>query len=361
MKKTFLKAMAVLTALSATVFFTACDDDPVKPDENTTEVSFENPRFMAEADGSIYVTSYYPLGVARFDIGQQKFTDFCKLGQFHPEGIAAAGGKLYIASSSISDESGTYSYDNKLYVVDIASFKLVDSITVSRNPQIVKRLDDSHIVFNTWGDYVSDLGGTYILNTNNKEIVDLNKPLTKFDVYNGSVYGYATTYNEDYTTSTNFYKIDGNSHNVTTILENEQFSDGIYGISVTGGYLAVCTDGNYIAKGDCRFYSIGDGSLAHTSRAGLLPSNVVADGTGRFLILNEGNWGKNNAGITQTGISDTTTIDNYFEQSNSRGLGDVAQDIILVDGKAYITVTFSNSLEIMNPTTGKSTRIATSK
>ena len=47
----------------------------------------------------------------------------------------------------------------------------------------------------------------------------------------------------------------------------------------------------------------------------------------------------------------------WFAAINNRGLGDVAQDIIQYGGKIYATVTFSNSLEVIDRTTGASTRI----
>lgn len=363
MKKNILKLFAAVAALTATMVFSSCNDDPVKPDDNTAEVNFENPRYMAEADGNIYITSYYPLGVARYNTETMAFTGFCNLGQFHPEGIAAVGGKLYIASSNISDENFNYSYDNKLYVVDIATFALIDSIIIGVNPQLVKKLDNNHIVFNTWGDYTTDFGGTYILNTDSKEIVDLQQALTKFDVYNGNIYGYATTYNPDYTTSTSIYKIDGNSHSVSQILSDFSAADGVYGLSInhTNGDIVILTDGNYTATGDVYVYtSNGTQRLAATA-TGNLPSKAVAIDGDNLLVLNEGGWSKNNSGISRVDVANSSCTADFFASSNGRGLGDVAQDLIIVGNKAYATVTFSNSFEVMDPATGKSTRIATTK
>ena len=364
MKKNILKTLALLTTFSATAFFTSCKDDPVTPtDSNTTEISFENPRYLDVADGNLYVTCYYPIGVARYDVDQMKFTGFCHLGQFHPEGVAAVGDKLYIASSSISDENYNFSYDNKLYVVDIATFTLVDSITVGLNPQLVKKLDNNHIVFNTWGDYASDLGGTYIMNTDTKEIVDLNQALTKFDVCNGNIYGYASTYNADYTTSTSIYRIDGNSHSVSQILSDFSSTDGVYGVNVNpnNGDIIILTDGNYTATGDCYVYTSDGQQRMGATQVGNLPSKAVALDGNNLLILNEGGWGRNNAGISRIDAASGNSTPNFFADNNGRGLGDVAQDLIIAGGKAYATVTFSNSLEVMDPSSGKSTRIATTK
>lgn len=75
------------------------------------------------------------------------------------------------------------------------------------------------------------------------------------------------------------------------------------------------------------------------------------------LVLNEGNMSANNASVSRLNTS-TGTIDNqWFETVNHRGLGDQAQDMIAYGSKVYITVTESNSLEVLNPATGASQRV----
>ncbi|MBR4716185.1 MAG: hypothetical protein IKP34_08450 [Bacteroidales bacterium] len=364
MKKVLFSTLLALSLATTAILFASCKPEEEKPQpSDTIEIDFENPRYMAVDDDNIYITCYYPMAVVRFNKAQNTFTGICKLGKFHPEGIAAVGGKLYIASSNISDESGNYSYDNKLYVVDIATFKLMDSITIGRNPNIVKKLDNSHIVFNTWNVYngstVVSEGSTYILNTDSKEIVDLNVAMNDFEVYNGDIYGYESSY----TYGATFYKVSGATHQVSEILDGFSTSDGIYGISVNpyNGDIIALSDGNYISAGDCYVFANDGSPRMGPVQMGLLPKKAVALDASNLLVLNEGGWGSNNAGISRVDVSDNTATVNYFADNNGRGLGDVAQDILLADGKAFITVTFSNSLEIMNTATGKSTRIATTK
>ena len=75
------------------------------------------------------------------------------------------------------------------------------------------------------------------------------------------------------------------------------------------------------------------------------------------LVLNEGNMSANNASVSRLNLT-TGVIDNqWFETANGRGLGDQAQDMIAYGTKVYITVTESNSLEVLNPATGVSTRV----
>lgn len=358
MKKNFFRTLFAVVVLSSAALMTSCND---KPTEEPIDNAFENPRYMEMVDGKIYVTCYNPMSVICFNPETKAITGFCKLGNFHPEGIAAVGGKLYIASSSISDESGMYSYDNKLYVVEIATMKLVDSITVGFNPAKVKKLDNNHIVFNTWGDYNTDFGGTYILNTSDNSITDLQIALNNFDVYEGNIYGYTTTYNPDYTSSNNFYMIDGASHNSTPILTDWSANDGAYGISINkfNGDIIVTTDGNYYAAGDCYVFTNNGTLRTNAIQMGILPSKAVAIDADNLLVINEGSWGANNASVSRVNVENGTAVVDYFTENNGRGLGDVAQDMIIKNGKVFITVTFSNSIEMMNAATGASTRFAT--
>lgn len=72
----------------------------------------------------------------------------------------------------------------------------------------------------------------------------------------------------------------------------------------------------------------------------------------KVLVLNEGNMGSNNASLSAIDI-DNEIIDNaWFENANNRQLGDQAQDILAYGSKIYVTVTESNTLEVIDPTTG---------
>ena len=74
------------------------------------------------------------------------------------------------------------------------------------------------------------------------------------------------------------------------------------------------------------------------------------------LVLCEGNWGNNDASLALVGLDRGTVTTDWFAASNGRGLGDVAQDLIVYGSKAYATVTFSNSLEVIDTATGQSVR-----
>lgn len=66
-----------------------------------------------------------------------------------------------------------------------------------------------------------------------------------------------------------------------------------------------------------------------------------------YFVLNEGNFGANNASVSFIG-NDGTVQNNIFTAVNGTNLGDTAQSILLDDDKAYIIMNGSNSITIVN-------------
>ena len=85
------------------------------------------------------------------------------------------------------------------------------------------------------------------------------------------------------------------------------------------------------------------------------PTNPTNDGTSAY-VLNEGAWGGNDAGISRLNIKDGTIETDWFAQANGRGLGDVAQDLMRYGSHLYVTVFESNTLEVLDPETGRSVK-----
>ena len=261
----------------------------------------ETPRSMvASSDGNIYVTCYYPRSVIRYNPATQQVTGICQLGDYQPEGIAEVNGKLYIASGYITDENSNFHYDNKLYVVDMNSFTVVETITVNINPDKVKKLDDNHIVFNTLGNYTDDNGGLYIMDVNSKAITELSVNLYNFDVCVGEIYGYTSTYGA----APDFYKLDANG-NVTFLGIEWTASDNPYGIAVNpyNDDIIITSDGNYTANGDCYVYTSSGTLRKGGIEVGLLPCKIVALDGNQLIVLNQGNWGSNNASVSKLDLT----------------------------------------------------------
>lgn len=71
-------------------------------------------------------------------------------------------------------------------------------------------------------------------------------------------------------------------------------------------------------------------------------------------VLNEGSWGCNDAEISLLDLQSGEIVPDWFSEANGRGLGDVAQDLIHYGNKLYTTVYMSNTIEVIDPATGKS-------
>ena len=76
--------------------------------------------------------------------------------------------------------------------------------------------------------------------------------------------------------------------------------------------------------------------------------------TAHAYLLNEGSWGGNDAGISLLDRNSDKVEINWFRNNNGRGIGDLAQDLIHYGGKLYASVHTSNTIEVINPATGKS-------
>ncbi|MDR0368154.1 MAG: hypothetical protein LBH82_03315 [Bacteroidales bacterium] len=78
------------------------------------------------------------------------------------------------------------------------------------------------------------------------------------------------------------------------------------------------------------------------------------DATYNVWVLNEGIWNMNNAGITAYNTSTQQRLGDIYQHVNRRGLGDVANDILVYGSKAYIVVNNSNRIDVVDKNTGVS-------
>lgn len=76
--------------------------------------------------------------------------------------------------------------------------------------------------------------------------------------------------------------------------------------------------------------------------------------TAPIYLLSEGSWGGNDAEISLLDKNSDTVVLDWFSRNNGRGLGDLAQDLVHYGSYLYTTVFNSNTIEVINPSTGKS-------
>ncbi|MGM9736305.1 MAG: YncE family protein [Candidatus Cryptobacteroides sp.] len=128
-----------------------------------------SPRTFCQDNDRVYVTMYEGF-VAEINPGDGYSVRITQVGN-NPEGIAYAGGKLYVANSGGMNYPN---YDNTVSVVDASSFKEISRITVNLNPCCVAANSDGTLVFvSSLGDYAMTPGMLQAISTSTGEVTDL--------------------------------------------------------------------------------------------------------------------------------------------------------------------------------------------
>ncbi len=239
------------------------------------DMGSRQPRYIAADGGKLYVSCYTPHSVVRIDTATRQIEASCSLGDFNPEGVAVEGGKLFVASSNVSDEQMNYTYDNKLYVVDLGSFADPATIEVGCNPQKVMPLGNGKVLVNYWGDYGANPAGSAVVDAASLSVVQTNQPMSNMTVAGGKVYGYSNDYDENWNSVTNFFVMDANTLSVSPM----QFAgvSGPYAVAVhpVSGNIFIATDGNYTSNGTLYCFSADGSQRLWNREVGMLPSKVV--------------------------------------------------------------------------------------
>lgn len=250
--------------------------DPKTGASQRVDMGDRNPRHIAAEGGKLYITCYNPCSVVRVDTASLAIEATCQLGEFHPEGIAIAQGKAFVASSVTADYTA---YDDKVYVIDLASFSNPQAITVGTNPGMVKKVSDSKILVAYAGNYSDQYAGSAIIDIASLDVTQTYKELAGAAVYNGTIYAYASTWVEDpetheWSQTVGYFKMAPATLSTTPL----DFLSGIaspYGIDIdaTSGDIYVCESISG-ANGDVHCYS-QSGALRFKAEAGIFPKKVV--------------------------------------------------------------------------------------
>lgn len=114
------------------------------------------------ADYSVTDSSNPKGQVYRINLNTKKMEGTVEVG-YQPEGIAAYGGKLYVANSGglASQLPPTYSYDNTVSIIDAASFKVTQTVEVQVNLKNVYADSKGNIYVTSLGNYWDINSGLY--------------------------------------------------------------------------------------------------------------------------------------------------------------------------------------------------------
>ena len=163
------------------------------------QVNIDNCRYLAFDGGFAYVSSYAgpvqvaencPLGrVYKVDTLTLQKVDSVVVG-YQPEEMAIVDGKLYVANS------GGYRvplYDNRIMVIDLATFQVIKEIEVDVN--LHRLLADSHgqLWVSTRGNYFDVAPALYCLK-DDKVVARLEIPISSMTIVGDSLYYIGTTF-----------------------------------------------------------------------------------------------------------------------------------------------------------------------
>ena len=163
------------------------------------QVNIDNCRYLAFDGGFAYVSSYAgpvqvaencPLGrVYKVDTLTMQKVDSVVVG-YQPEEMAIVDGKLYVANS------GGYRvplYDNRIMVIDLATFQVIKEIEVDVN--LHRLLADSHgqLWVSTRGNYFDVSPALYCLK-DDKVVARFEIPISSMTIVGDSLYYIGTTF-----------------------------------------------------------------------------------------------------------------------------------------------------------------------
>ena len=128
---------------------------------------------------------------------------------YQPEGIACYDGKLYVANSGgISSQlPPSYSYDNTISIIDVASFTVTKTVEVQVNLKNVYSDGRGNIYVTTLGNYYDVHSGLYMITADNPDRVLHVSDYVSFSAfYDGSVYCVGTESEFDWYAESHVYE-----------------------------------------------------------------------------------------------------------------------------------------------------------
>lgn len=164
------------------------------------QIDIPNCRNICFSGDYAYVTSYagpVQIGnrrqgyVAKIDTATLQVVDTCLVG-YQPNGIAAFGGKLYVANS------GGYlapNYDSTVSVIDETTFRETHRIIVAHNLDAVT-LDSAHaaLFVSSLGDYRKELPALHRLDLKDETLQKMPIVATKSYLHGTDLYYYSYSY-----------------------------------------------------------------------------------------------------------------------------------------------------------------------
>ncbi len=230
-------------------------------------------RYMAAANGYIYVTSYGGY-VSKVDAETLEIVGSVKVGD-NPEQITECDGYLYCMNSG-------WGYDNRMSIINESTFDTAENVEIFQDPIAVINVDGTIVMQGYGADYPDYTYPVAIYNKSSKTYDEIGKG-TNIAGYNGVIYVVNSDVNwmtTPYTGTTEVYsyniKTGAIDNNVLDIPE-ELANLSTYGISINPntGYIYILTTNFTWGDGTVYYFDNNGKYLGKFSSGGQNPSKVV--------------------------------------------------------------------------------------
>lgn len=252
------------------------------------QISIPNCRYITFSGDYAYVSSYAGevqidpnarLGyVAKIDIKSLEVVAECTVG-YQPEEMVVVGGKLYVANS------GGYrvpDYDRTVSVIDLATFKVVNTIDVYENLHRMELDSDGFIWVSSRGDYYGTPSKTFVIDPQTDKVcAEIELSNSDMTVAGDSLYVCAAEFN--YQTGRNMVTYAIVNTKTRRIDTRNCITDGTeqrikmpYGIAVNPDTkeFYVTDAGDYVSPGTLYCFS-AEGRRKWDVRTGDVPAHIA--------------------------------------------------------------------------------------
>ena len=247
-------------------------------------IQLANCRRLYAYDGYVYVSSYagrvidanHQVGqIVKIDTTSLAIVATCEVG-YQPEGMAVVNGKLYVANSGgYVGMNTTEGYDQRLSVINLASFTLDKHIDIAPNLQEV--FSDSHgcLWISSYGNYADVASNLYRFDPATETFMAMNTAVTKMTMVDDVIYFLTTTYDESWNAVTSFYTLAVASEQIAPLALDTPVSNA-YAIAVNpvNKDIYVTDAGDYVNPGKVYCFT-SNGSLKWSLYAGVVPGHFA--------------------------------------------------------------------------------------
>lgn len=257
--------------------------------KHIAEISIPNCRYITFHQGYAYVSSYAgPVGinpeyrrgyVAKIDTASLQVLDTCNVG-YQPEEMVVVNGRLYVANS------GGYmapDYDNTVSVIDLETFKRVNTITVAPNLHQMKVGGDGMIYTSSRGDYYGLMSSTYIIDPVTETVVKELELLPNSDmtVVGDSLYVIAHTWSHITMTYETSYAVFDTGKGITVTrnlvtdgTEKEIRNPYCIAVNPENGDIFITDAKDHVTPGKIHCYG-PDGVRKWSATTGDIPGHII--------------------------------------------------------------------------------------